>query len=179
MPRAPAANPCRLGSARAGAPCAFPAAPLAARPGPPSERGHRASRYAPELNATYADVARHDSCAVLPARPYKPKDRAKTEVDVRVVERWILARLRHHTFHSLSARNDGIRELLVELNARPFQPGLHAGQPSLPRLLEQLSVAHADDSCPRLMRQLAHQAADPRRLGHRPADPRSAATSWG
>jgi transposase len=42
-------------------------------------------------------------------------------VGVQVVERWILARLRHHTFFSLSELNAAIRELLVELNARPFQ----------------------------------------------------------
>ena len=36
------------------------------------------------------------SVAVVPARPYKPKDKAKAEVAVQVVERWILARLRHH-----------------------------------------------------------------------------------
>lgn len=81
----------------------------------------RASRYEPELNATYADMARHYGLAVLPARPYKPKDKAKVEVGVQVVERWILARLRHHTFHSLAALNTAIRELLVELNERRLQ----------------------------------------------------------
>lgn len=81
----------------------------------------RASRYEPELNATYADMARHYGIAVLPARPYKPKDKAKAEVAVQVVERWILARLRHHTFHSLTALNAAIRGLLVELNERRFQ----------------------------------------------------------
>jgi len=81
----------------------------------------RASRYAPEVNETYADMARHYGMAVLPARPYKPKDKAKAEVAVQVVERWILARLRHQTFHSLAALNAAIRELLGELNERPLQ----------------------------------------------------------
>lgn len=66
-------------------------------------------------------MARHYGVAVLPARPYKPKDMAKAEVGVQVVERWILARLRHHTFHSLAALNAAIAELLVALNERRLQ----------------------------------------------------------
>ncbi len=78
-------------------------------------------RYDPEPNATYAELARHYGCAILPARPYKPKDKSKAEVGVQVVERWVLARLRHHTFFSLGELNAAIRDLLVELNERPFQ----------------------------------------------------------
>jgi transposase len=78
-------------------------------------------RYDPEPNATYAELARHYGCAILPARPYKPKDKSKAEVGVQVVERWILARLRHHTFFSLGELNAAIRDLLQELNERPFQ----------------------------------------------------------
>jgi hypothetical protein len=58
---------------------------------------------------------------VLPARPYKPKDKAKAEVGVQLVERWILARLRHQTFFSLAELNQGIRALLTELNEKPFK----------------------------------------------------------
>ncbi|MBT3198079.1 MAG: transposase, partial [Gammaproteobacteria bacterium] len=50
-----------------------------------------------------------------------PKDKAKAEVAVLVVERWIMARLRHHTFFSLSELNRAIADLLPELNSRPFQ----------------------------------------------------------
>jgi transposase len=81
----------------------------------------RASCYAPEINATYAEMAAHYGTAVLPARPYKPKDKAKVEVAVQLIERWILARLRHRTFFSLAELNATIAELLVELNERPFQ----------------------------------------------------------
>ena len=81
----------------------------------------RASRYTPQVNNTYAEMAAHYQTAVLPARPYKPQDKAKAEVAVQVVERWILARLRHCTFFSLSELNQAIFELLVELNSRPFQ----------------------------------------------------------
>ena len=89
-----------------------------------------ACRYEPELNPTYADLAAHYGTAVLPARPYKPKDKAKVEVGVQVVERWILARLRHHTFFSLADLNAAIRALLVELNNRPFKklPGSRRSQ---------------------------------------------------
>ena len=81
----------------------------------------QASRYAPKINDTYAELAAHYGTAVLPARPYKPKDKAKAEVAVQVVERWILARLRHRTFFSLAELNTAIAELLPELNQRPFQ----------------------------------------------------------
>jgi transposase len=80
-----------------------------------------ADRYEPGVNATYADLAAHYGTAVLPVRPYKPKDKAKVEVGVQVVERWILARLRHHTFFSLAELNAAIAELLSALNERPFQ----------------------------------------------------------
>lgn len=80
-----------------------------------------ANRYTPTLNATYAEMAAHYRTAVLPARPYKPKDKAKAEVAVQVVERWILARLRHHTFFSLPELNQAIAKLLPALNERSFQ----------------------------------------------------------
>nr|VFK36944.1 MAG: Integrase core domain-containing protein [Candidatus Kentron sp. SD]VFK40598.1 MAG: Integrase core domain-containing protein [Candidatus Kentron sp. SD] len=54
----------------------------------------KADRYAPEVNTTYAELARHYGTTVLPTRPRKPKDKAKVEVAVQVVERWILARHR-------------------------------------------------------------------------------------
>ena len=91
---------------------------------------NRADRYDPEPNATYLEMARHYRTAILPARPYKPKDKAKAELGVQVVERWILARLRHHTFFTLSELNRHIRDLLVVLNERPFQklPGSRRSQ---------------------------------------------------
>nr|VFK59252.1 MAG: Integrase core domain-containing protein [Candidatus Kentron sp. TUN]VFK67846.1 MAG: Integrase core domain-containing protein [Candidatus Kentron sp. TUN] len=81
----------------------------------------KADRYVPEVNATYAELACHYGTTILPARPYKPKDKAKVEVGVQVVERWILARLRHQTFFFLSELNAAIRQLLQEMNARPLQ----------------------------------------------------------
>ena len=81
----------------------------------------RAHRYEPELNRTYADLAQHYGFAVIPARAAKPRDKAKVEVGVQVVERWILARLRHHTFFALAEVNAALAPLLATLNARPFK----------------------------------------------------------
>lgn len=81
----------------------------------------RACRYEPELNRSYQEFARHYGCAIIPARPYRPRDKAKVEVGVQVVERWILARLRHQTFFSLPELNRAIAVLLTDLNNRPFK----------------------------------------------------------
>lgn len=82
---------------------------------------HRALRYEPELNPSYQDFAEHYDVAILPARVRKPRDKAKVEAGVLVVERWILARLRNRTFFSLGELNAAIAALLEELNARPFK----------------------------------------------------------
>lgn len=82
-------------------------------------------RYEPDLNPTYQEFARHYGLAVIPARVRKPKDKAKVEVGVQVVERWVLARLRDRTFFSLAELNQAIGELLTELNQRPMK---HLGQ---------------------------------------------------
>ena len=81
----------------------------------------KACRYDPDLNPSYQQWAEHYSVAVIPARPRKPKDKAKAEVAVQIVERWVLARLRHHTFFSLAELNQCIRALLADLNNRPFK----------------------------------------------------------
>jgi len=80
-----------------------------------------AHRYEPILNATYAEMAAHYGLAVIPARPRRPRDKAKAEVGVQVVQRWVLARLRHRRFFSLAELNAAIKELLRALNARPFK----------------------------------------------------------
>ena len=90
----------------------------------------KACRYEPDKNPTYADMVSHYGTAVMPARPYKPRDKAKVEVGVQIVERWILARLRNHKFFSLYELNETIKSLLKELNARPFKklPGSRLSQ---------------------------------------------------
>ena len=81
----------------------------------------RAHRYEPVLNRTSTDLAQHYGFAVIPARAAKPRDKAKVEVGVQVVERWMLARLRHHTFFALAEVNAALAPLLSTLNAHPFK----------------------------------------------------------
>lgn len=78
-------------------------------------------RYEPDINATYLEMAQHYGVTVMPARPRKPKDKAKVEGAVLIVQRWILARLRHRKFFGLDELNQAIWELLEELNNKPFQ----------------------------------------------------------
>ncbi len=82
---------------------------------------HKACRYDPDLNPSYQQWAAHYQVAVIPARPYKPKDKAKAEVGVQIVERWILARLRKQRFFNLAELNRCIRSLLKELNQKAFK----------------------------------------------------------
>jgi transposase len=88
----------------------------------------RACRYEPDLNRTYHELAMHYGVAVLPARPAKPRDKAKVEVGVQIVQRWIVAALRHRRFFSLAEVNAAIQERLATLNQRPFRkrPGCRA-----------------------------------------------------
>ena len=80
-----------------------------------------ADRYEPELNRATAEFAHHYDTVILPARPRKPQDKAKVESGVQVVERWILARLRHRRFFSVAELDAAIAELLPSLNTRPFK----------------------------------------------------------
>jgi transposase len=81
----------------------------------------QAHRYDPDLNPTYYNFALHCGFGIVPARPYKPRDKAKVENAVQVAQRWIVAALRHHKFFSLEELNVAIRELLAKLNNRPFR----------------------------------------------------------
>jgi transposase len=80
-----------------------------------------ACRYEPGLQRTYDELAQHYGTVVLPARPGKPRDKAKVEAGVLVAQRWILARLRNQTFFSIGELNDRIAELRDELNARTMR----------------------------------------------------------
>lgn len=73
-------------------------------------------RYEPDLNPTYHQLAEYFNVAVIPARPYKPKDKSKAEVGVQIVERWIMARLRNQAFYSLAQLNHEIAKLLDVMN---------------------------------------------------------------
>jgi transposase len=79
------------------------------------------SRYEPDLNPSYAELAAHYGVTVLPARARKPRDKAKVEAGVLLAQRWILARLRRQRFFGLDELNRAIQPLLADLNRRPFK----------------------------------------------------------
>jgi transposase len=78
----------------------------------------KASRYEPSINRTYQELATHYGFAVLPTRVRKPRDKAKVEVAVLIVERFVLARLRNRRFFSLEELNAAIRECVADLNSK-------------------------------------------------------------
>lgn len=80
-----------------------------------------ASYYEPVINATHAEFAAHYGTAILPTRVVRPRDKAKVETAVQLVERELLAPMRHQRFTSLAELNAALRERLDTLNARPFQ----------------------------------------------------------
>ena len=82
---------------------------------------NKASFYDPEINRTYGAMAAHYGVGVLPARPYKPRDKAKVEAGVRFAQSWILGRLRHQTFFSLAECNAAITLALQRMNERPMR----------------------------------------------------------
>ena len=82
---------------------------------------NRACRYDPDIHPAYQQLAAHYGTAIMPARPRAPKDKSKAEVGVQIIERWILARLRHHTFFSLAELNQQIQSLTQWANQKPFQ----------------------------------------------------------
>jgi transposase len=99
----------------------YGAAPTILVPDNPKVGVTRADRYEPELQRSYEEMAAHYRCVVIPARPYRPKDKSRAELSVLLTYRWVLARLRHQRFFSLEELNAAIRPLLAELNDRPFQ----------------------------------------------------------
>jgi transposase len=76
------------------------------------------SRYEPGINRTYQDLADHYGCVVLPARVMKPRDKAKVEVAVQIVQRFVLAKLRHRRFFSLAELNAAIRDCVTAINSK-------------------------------------------------------------
>ena len=92
------------------------------------------SRYEPGINRTYQDLADHYDCVVLPTRIIKPRDKAKVEVAVQIVERFVLAKLRNTTFFSLADLNAAIRDCVTTINAKVMR---RVGQ-SRTELLETL-----------------------------------------
>jgi transposase len=97
-----------------GVPCAITSDPLKSAIVVPC-------RYEPGPHTAYLDLATHYGTALVPARPGRPKDKAKVEVGVQIAQRWILARLRNVICFSLAELNQHIRRLLDDLNNRPMR----------------------------------------------------------
>jgi transposase len=95
-----------------------------------------ANFYEPEINRTYAELARHYGAVVLPARAAHPRDKPKVEVSVQIAQRWILAVLRHQVFFTLADLNAAIRTCLVTINDRPMH-GLEVSRRTLFTQLDQ------------------------------------------
>jgi len=68
------------------------------------------------VNESYADMNRHYGVVVDPARPRKPKDKPKAEQGVQAIQRYILARFRHHKFFSIDELNEALASLLDRYN---------------------------------------------------------------
>jgi hypothetical protein len=71
--------------------------------------GANPPRYEPGINRAYQDLANHYGCVVLPARVMKLRDRAKVEVPVQIVQRFVLTKLCHHRFFSPAELNAATR----------------------------------------------------------------------
>ena len=96
----------------------FGGAPRLIVPDNPKAAIVKACFYEPSVQRTYADFAAHFSMGVLAARPRRPRDKAKVESGVQVVQRWILAALRNRRFSSLGELNAAIAALTTKLNNR-------------------------------------------------------------
>ncbi len=106
-------------------------------PDNPKTAVNKACRYEPDMNATYQEMAEHYGTVIIPARAYKPRDKAKAENAVQNVEQSIIAVLRHQTFFSVAEVNRAIKKLLVKLNSKPFQK-MEGSRLSLYEELEKL-----------------------------------------
>jgi transposase len=81
----------------------------------------KAHRYDPLINASYQDMADHYNTVVIPARPYSPKDKSKVELAIKLVQRWILAKIRNEIFFTVAELNNRIRELLDYYNGKKIK----------------------------------------------------------
>lgn len=88
----------------------------------------KTSRYDPVINRAYAELARHYSIGIIPARPKKPRDKSIVEGSVGWLETWLLEWLRGKHFFSFDELNREIKIRLGELSLHPYKkrPGTRA-----------------------------------------------------
>jgi transposase len=96
-----------------------------------------ANYWDPVLNRSYHELARHYRVAIVPARVRKPRDKPTVENAVRLVERWVLAPLRHRQLFSLAEANAALAEMVEEFNNRPFAPPREGSRRSLFEAIER------------------------------------------
>jgi transposase len=96
----------------------FGGVPKITVPDQPRTAAQKPCRYEPELNRAYEEMAKHYGTCIVPARPAKPRDKAKVEVAVLLAQRWIIAALRDHVFSSIVEINHAIRPLLEKINRK-------------------------------------------------------------
>jgi hypothetical protein len=124
----------------------------------------KACLYEPQINRTYAEMAAHYDTAILSARPRRPRDKAKVEVAVLIIERWLLGRLRHRRFYSLAELNAAI----VELGDSSTKSARSAGSASLAEPYPKDSIGPTSSGCRRaLLHCRMARAPRRRRLPHR------------
>jgi transposase len=121
-------------------------------------------RYEPDINATYLEMAQHYGVTVIPARPRRPKDKAKVETGVLIVQRWILARLRRRTFFSLDELNQAILGIARRVERSSFPKARGQPQYGFP---EARSAGDASFAGAALRARGAPKRAREHRLSHR------------
>ena len=77
---------------------------------------HKADLYDPDVNPTYCDFANHMGFAVLPARPYKPRDKGSGESHIGIVQKGFFQEVRNRIFYSLEELNEALRHYPERLN---------------------------------------------------------------
>jgi transposase len=106
---------------------------------------NKASFYDPEINRSYGMMASHYGVGILPARPYRPRDKAKVESGVRFAQTYILGRLRRRTFFSLAEANQAIAVALERINDHVMRR-LGVSRRQLFETLERAALAPLPDS---------------------------------
>jgi len=81
----------------------------------------KASRYEPELNRTYREMADYYGTVIVPARPNKPRDKSPVETGVQIIERRIISKLRNEKFLSFEELSQAFEDELEIVNEQPFQ----------------------------------------------------------